>query len=99
MKNDKSWQQQMLKLQFEFCPIAKNCKEPARHRFSECYFYLNNELVNLVPPDSPPTRMTQASAIFFGSQDLSRECNFIKPLASTPGKTLPIGEILLITCL
>nr|XP_020447080.1 GREB1-like protein isoform X2 [Monopterus albus] len=41
--------------------------------------------------DSPPTRTTQASALFFGRQDLSRECSFLKPLASTPGnKTLPI---------
>ncbi|XP_051944311.1 GREB1-like protein isoform X1 [Hippocampus zosterae] len=41
--------------------------------------------------DSPPTRMTPASSVFFGSSDLSRECSFIKPLASTPGnKTLPI---------
>ncbi|XP_076601770.1 GREB1-like protein isoform X1 [Chaetodon auriga] len=41
--------------------------------------------------DSPPTRTTQASSVFFGSQDLSRDCSFIKPLASTPGnKTQPI---------
>ncbi|XP_061878428.1 GREB1-like protein isoform X3 [Entelurus aequoreus] len=41
--------------------------------------------------DSPPTRMTSASSVSFGSQDLSRECSFIKPLASTHGnKTLPI---------
>ncbi|XP_061653191.1 GREB1-like protein isoform X1 [Phyllopteryx taeniolatus] len=41
--------------------------------------------------DSPPTRMTPASSVFFSSPDLSRECGFIKPLASTPGnKTLPI---------
>ncbi|XP_036941082.1 GREB1-like protein isoform X3 [Acanthopagrus latus] len=41
--------------------------------------------------DSPPTRVTQASSVFFGSQDLSRDCSFLKPLASTPGnKTLPI---------
>ncbi|XP_077374607.1 GREB1-like protein [Festucalex cinctus] len=41
--------------------------------------------------DSPPTRMTSASSVFFSSPDLSRECGFIKPLASTPGnKTLPI---------
>uniref|UniRef100_A0A667ZU15 GREB1 like retinoic acid receptor coactivator n=1 Tax=Myripristis murdjan TaxID=586833 RepID=A0A667ZU15_9TELE len=41
--------------------------------------------------DSPPTRTTQASSVFFGSQDLSRDCSFLKPLASTPGtKTLPI---------
>ncbi|KAG7525431.1 hypothetical protein JOB18_026742 [Solea senegalensis] len=42
--------------------------------------------------DSPPTaRTTQASSVFFGSQDMSRECSFIKPLTSTPGnKTLPI---------
>lgn len=39
--------------------------------------------------DSPPTRTTQASSVFFGNQ----ECSFLKPLASTPGnKTLPIGE-------
>lgn len=48
-----------------------------------------------LPPDSPPTRMTQASSVFFGSQDLGRDCSFLKPLASTPGnKTLPIGEAL-----
>ncbi|XP_037838017.1 GREB1-like protein isoform X4 [Kryptolebias marmoratus] len=42
-------------------------------------------------PDSPPTRMAQASSVFFGSQDLGRDCSFLKPLASTPGnKTLPI---------
>ncbi|CAN9502919.1 unnamed protein product [Ophioblennius macclurei] len=41
--------------------------------------------------DSPPTRSTQASGGFFGSQDLGRDCSFLKPLASTPGtKTLPI---------
>ncbi|XP_068196041.1 GREB1-like protein isoform X1 [Antennarius striatus] len=41
--------------------------------------------------DSPPTRMTQASSVFFGSQDLGRDYSFLKPLASTPGnKTLPI---------
>ncbi|KAM9845471.1 GREB1-like protein [Aulostomus maculatus] len=41
--------------------------------------------------DSPPTRTTQASSVFFGSQDLSKDCSFIKPPASTPGnKTLPI---------
>ncbi|XP_029380299.1 GREB1-like protein isoform X2 [Echeneis naucrates] len=41
--------------------------------------------------DSPPTRTTQASSVFFGSQDLSRDCSFLKPLVSTPGnKTLPI---------
>ncbi|XP_061835252.2 GREB1-like protein isoform X1 [Nerophis lumbriciformis] len=41
--------------------------------------------------DYPPTRMTSASSVSFGSQDLSRECSFIKPLASTHGnKTLPI---------
>ncbi|KAG7229257.1 hypothetical protein INR49_012915 [Caranx melampygus] len=41
--------------------------------------------------DSPPTRTTQTSSVFFGSQDLSRDCSFLKPLASTPGnKTLPI---------
>ncbi|XP_038157488.1 GREB1-like protein isoform X5 [Cyprinodon tularosa] len=41
--------------------------------------------------DSPPTRMAQASSVFFGSQDLGRDCSFLKPLASTPGnKTLPI---------
>ncbi|XP_039875197.1 GREB1-like protein isoform X5 [Simochromis diagramma] len=37
--------------------------------------------------DSPPTRTTQSSSVFFGNQ----ECSFLKPLASTPGnKTLPI---------
>ncbi|XP_034468470.1 GREB1-like protein isoform X1 [Hippoglossus hippoglossus] len=41
--------------------------------------------------DSPPTRTTQASSVFFGGQDLSRDSSFLKPLASTPGnKTLPI---------
>ncbi|XP_014889972.1 GREB1-like protein isoform X6 [Poecilia latipinna] len=41
--------------------------------------------------DSPPTRMAQASSVFFGSQDLGRDCSFLKPLASTPGnKTLPL---------
>lgn len=41
--------------------------------------------------DSPPTRATQTSSIFFGSQDLSRDISFLKPLVSTPGnKTLPI---------
>nr|XP_061835256.1 GREB1-like protein isoform X2 [Nerophis lumbriciformis] len=41
--------------------------------------------------DYPPTRMTSASSVSFGSQDPSRECSFIKPLASTHGnKTLPI---------
>ncbi|KAM4728331.1 GREB1-like protein isoform 2-T3 [Anableps anableps] len=41
--------------------------------------------------DSPPTRMAQASSVFFGSQDLGRDCSFLKPLASTPShKTLPI---------
>ncbi|XP_026229709.1 GREB1-like protein isoform X3 [Anabas testudineus] len=41
--------------------------------------------------DSPPTRTAQASTVFFGSQDLSRDCSFLKPLGSTPGnKTLPI---------
>ncbi|KAM8839118.1 GREB1-like protein isoform 2-T7 [Synchiropus picturatus] len=40
--------------------------------------------------DSPPNRGAPASAVFFG-QDLSRDCSFLKPLASTPGnKTLPI---------
>lgn len=43
--------------------------------------------------DSPPTRTPQTS-VFFGSQDLSRDCSFLKPLASTPGnKTLPIGNL------
>ncbi|KAE8290796.1 hypothetical protein D5F01_LYC10386 [Larimichthys crocea] len=41
--------------------------------------------------DSPPTRTTQGSSVFFGNQDLGRDCSFLKPLASTPGnKTLPI---------
>ncbi|XP_041659055.1 GREB1-like protein [Cheilinus undulatus] len=41
--------------------------------------------------DSPPTRATQTSSVFFGSQDLGRDCSFLKPLTSTPGnKTLPI---------
>lgn len=46
--------------------------------------------------DSPPTRTAQAasSSVFFGGQDPSRDCSFLKPLASTPGnsKTLPISE-------
>ncbi|KAM6919485.1 GREB1-like protein isoform 4-T5 [Lycodopsis pacificus] len=42
-------------------------------------------------PDSPPTRTTQMSSVFFGSQDLGRDCSFLKPLSSTSGnKTLPI---------
>lgn len=47
------------------------------------------------PPDSPPTRMTQASSVFFGNQDCSRESSSHKPLTSTPrnGKTLPLGEL------
>ncbi|TMS09882.1 GREB1-like protein [Larimichthys crocea] len=45
--------------------------------------------------DSPPTRTTQGSSVFFGNQDLGRDCSFLKPLASTPGnKTLPIGSVL-----
>ncbi|XP_070397746.1 GREB1-like protein isoform X4 [Nothobranchius furzeri] len=41
--------------------------------------------------DSPPTRMVQASTVFFGNQDLGRDCSFLKPVTSTPGtKTLPI---------
>ncbi|XP_076000900.1 GREB1-like protein [Genypterus blacodes] len=41
--------------------------------------------------DSPPTRATQTSSVFFGGQDLGRDCSFLKPLASTPvTKTLPI---------
>ncbi|KAF1383732.1 hypothetical protein PFLUV_G00134900 [Perca fluviatilis] len=41
--------------------------------------------------DSPDTRTMQASSIFFGSQDLSRDCSFPKPLSSPSGnKTLPI---------
>ncbi|XP_041847997.1 GREB1-like protein isoform X2 [Melanotaenia boesemani] len=41
--------------------------------------------------DSPPTRTAQVSSVFCGSQDLGRDCSFLKPLASTPGnKTLPI---------
>ncbi|KAM9719355.1 GREB1-like protein isoform 2-T3 [Menidia menidia] len=41
--------------------------------------------------DSPPTRMAQASSVFFGNQDPGRDCSFLKPLASTPSnKTLPI---------
>lgn len=44
-------------------------------------------------PDSPSSRLSQTSLVFFGSQELSRDCSFLKPLASTPGnKTLPIGE-------
>ncbi|XP_036072407.1 GREB1-like protein isoform X5 [Oryzias melastigma] len=40
--------------------------------------------------DSPPTRAAQTSA-FFSSQDLGKDCSFLKPLTSTPGnKTLPI---------
>ncbi|MEQ2179377.1 hypothetical protein GOODEAATRI_024329, partial [Goodea atripinnis] len=42
---------------------------------------------------SPPTRMAQASSVFFSSQDLGRDCSFLKPLVSAPGnKTLPIGN-------
>ncbi|KAL6103902.1 greb1l [Pungitius sinensis] len=41
--------------------------------------------------DSPPARTTQLSSVFFGSQDLARDCSFLKPLSSTSGnKTLPI---------
>lgn len=41
--------------------------------------------------DSPSSRLSQTSLVFFGSQELSRDCSFLKPLASTPGnKTLPI---------
>ncbi|CAL8313122.1 unnamed protein product [Gadus morhua 'NCC'] len=42
--------------------------------------------------DSPPTRSGQVSSVFFGGQDLSRDCSFLKPLATTTGnnKTLPI---------
>uniref|UniRef100_A0A3Q1B3M7 GREB1-like protein n=1 Tax=Amphiprion ocellaris TaxID=80972 RepID=A0A3Q1B3M7_AMPOC len=41
--------------------------------------------------DSPPTTTAQTSSVFFGSQDLGRDCSFLKPLVSTPGnKTLPI---------
>jgi len=40
--------------------------------------------------------MAQASSVFFGSQELGRDCSFLKPLASTPAsKTLPIGEELI----
>ncbi|KAK5616463.1 GREB1-like protein [Crenichthys baileyi] len=40
---------------------------------------------------SSPTRMAQASSVFFSSQDLGRDCSFLKPLVSAPGnKTLPI---------
>lgn len=56
--------------------------------------FLNGNILFL-SPDSPPTRTTQASSVFFGSQDLGRDCSFLKPLASTPGnKTQPIGEAL-----
>ncbi|MEQ2261658.1 GREB1-like protein [Xenotaenia resolanae] len=42
---------------------------------------------------SPPTRMAQASSVFFSSQDLGRDCSFLKPLISAPSnKTLPIGN-------
>lgn len=56
--------------------------------------FLENDTWNHSSPDSPPTRMTQASSVFFGNQDYSRDNNFLKPLASTPGngKTLPLGE-------
>ncbi|XP_034743380.1 GREB1-like protein isoform X1 [Etheostoma cragini] len=41
--------------------------------------------------DSPDTRTMQVSSIFFGSQDLGRDCSFPKPLSSPSGnKTLPI---------
>ncbi|XP_056148830.1 GREB1-like protein [Lampris incognitus] len=41
--------------------------------------------------DSSPNRSTQTSSVFFGGQDLGRDCSFLKPLASTAGtKTLPI---------
>lgn len=52
------------------------------------------DMSNRFPPDSPPTRMTQASSVFFGNQDYSRENHFLKPLASTPGngKILPLGK-------
>lgn len=56
--------------------------------------FLEHDTWNHSSPDSPPTRMTQASSVFFGNQDYSRDNNFLKPLASTPGngKTLPLGE-------
>ncbi|XP_062337035.1 GREB1-like protein [Osmerus eperlanus] len=41
--------------------------------------------------DSPPTRTTSGSSVFFGGQDMSRDSSFTKPLTSTTGtKTLPI---------
>ncbi|KAF7664564.1 hypothetical protein LDENG_00172890 [Lucifuga dentata] len=41
--------------------------------------------------DSPPNRTTQISAMFYGGQDLGRDCSFLKPLASASGnKMLPI---------
>uniref|UniRef100_A0A8C5HMN4 GREB1-like protein n=1 Tax=Gouania willdenowi TaxID=441366 RepID=A0A8C5HMN4_GOUWI len=42
-------------------------------------------------PHSPPSRSSQSSSLFFGNQELSRDCSFLKPLGSTPTtKTLPI---------
>ncbi|XP_028831473.1 GREB1-like protein isoform X2 [Denticeps clupeoides] len=41
--------------------------------------------------DSPPVRIQPTSTGLFGGPELSRECGFIKPLASSQGtKTLPI---------
>lgn len=57
------------------------------------YFFLFIVVLCLSLLDSPSSRLSQTSSVFFGSQELSRDCSFIKPLASTPGnKTLPIGE-------
>lgn len=54
--------------------------------------WFNETILLFAPLDSPPTRMARASSVFFGGQDLGRDCSFLKPLASTPGnKTLPIG--------
>lgn len=98
-----SGQQWTLRLQFEFCApqgFVVPLLTPAIYGFGERYLYFNAELVNclFLPTDSPPTRMTQASSVFFGSQDLGRDCSFLKPQASTPGnKTLPIGEALFLS--
>lgn len=60
------------------------------------WFCLANDVLYLSLLDSPSSRLSQTSSVFFGSQELSRDCSFIKPLASTPGnKTLPIGETFL----
>ncbi|KAM9322802.1 GREB1-like protein isoform 2-T3 [Pholidichthys leucotaenia] len=53
--------------------------------------YLEPESYSGNVQDSPPTKTAQASSAFLGTQDLARDCGFLKPLASTSGnKTLPI---------